>query len=169
MFSNFKALLVAGVALPALVGVAFAQGAATSNSVSPNAPSAAVSAAPSVKPDAAISTPAVKSEIGKSDTKLAPAAKTETKVEPSAKAGTTTAAPAVDSTKAAPGKTSAIAPNTTKSDSTKTSMVKQHHLKKQDVQKTGAADSSAKTIARGPAKPPKAGDIAAPGTAAQKL
>src|SRR5450432_1376078 len=105
MFSNFKALLVAGVALPALVGVAFAQGAATSNSAQPSAPS--------VKSDTMISTPAVKSETkvapaAKADAKVDPSAKTETKVEPSAKAGTTAAAPAVDSKKAAPGKTSAI-------------------------------------------------------------
>jgi hypothetical protein len=159
MFSNFKALLVAGVALPALVGVAFAQGVTTSNTVSPSAPS--------VKSDTAISTPSVKSDAkvtpsAKADAKVDQSAKSSTKVEPSANSGTS-----VDTVKPAPGKTSEIVP---KSDAPKMSAVKQHHQKKQHVQTTGAADgAAANQIARGPAKPPKAGDVATPGTAAQKL
>jgi hypothetical protein len=186
MFSNFKTLLVAGVALPALVGVAFAQGAATTNnSVSPNAPAAAIGAAPAVKSDSTISTPAVKGEAkvapaAKADVNVGSSTKPDNKVEPSAKAGTTTSAPAaVDSSKPAPAKSSAATPDTSKKDDSKpeakkeigkTSMVKQHHLKTQDVQKTGATDkTSASKIARSPAKLPKAGDVATPGTAAQKL
>lgn len=187
MFSNFKALLVAGVALPALVGVAFAQGAATNNSVTPSAPS--------VKSDTAISTPSVKADAkvapsvkadttvatpsAKSDAKVAPSASTgakadvnagsskpETKIDSSAKAGTTAAAP-TDATKTVPGKSSELAP---KSGASKMSVVKQNHLKKHDIQKTSTAGSaSASTIARGPATPPKAGGIATPGSAAPKL
>jgi hypothetical protein len=138
MFSNFKALLVAGVALPALVGVAFAQGVTTTNSVSPSAPS--------IKSDTTIATPSVKA-----DTKVAPAVDGK----------------AVDAKKAVTGKTSEIAP---KSDATKMSTVKQDHLKKQNVQKTDAVSGAAAgKIARSPAAPPKAGDVATPGTAAQKL
>jgi hypothetical protein len=137
MFSNFKALLVAGVALPALVGVAFAQGATTNNSVS--------SSAPSVKSDTTIATPSVKA-----DPKVAPAVDGK----------------AVDAKKTIPGKTSEIAP---KSNAPKMSVVKQNHLKKH-VQKTDAVGGAAAgKIARSPAAPPKAGDVATPGTAAQKL
>jgi hypothetical protein len=133
MFSNFKALLVAGVALPALVGVAFAQGATTNNSVS--------SSAPSVKSDTTIATPSVKAD---------PAVDGK----------------AVDAKKTIPGKTSEIAP---KSNAPKMSVVKQNHLKKH-VQKTDAVGGAAAgKIARSPATPPKASDVATPGTAAQKL
>jgi hypothetical protein len=167
MFSNFKALLVAGVALPALVGVAFAQGVTTNNSVTPSAPS--------VKSDTTISTPAVKADAkvapsAKADVNAGSSSKPETKIDSSAKAGTTAAAPPAtptDAKKTVPGKTSEIAP---KSDATKMSVVKQNHLKKQDIQKTSATGNvAANKIARGPATPPKAGDVATPGPAAPKL
>jgi hypothetical protein len=49
------------------------------------------------------------------------------------------------------------------------SVVKQNHLKKH-VQKTDAVGGAAAgKIARSPAATPKAGDVATPGTAAQKL
>jgi hypothetical protein len=169
MLSNFKALLVAGVALPALVGVAFAQGVTTNNSVTPSAPS--------VKSETAVTTPSVKADTkvaptgGKADVNAGSSSKPETKIDSSAKAGTTAAVPNVDGKavekKTVPGKTSEIAP---KSDATKMSVVKQNHLKKHDIEKTSAASSaSPSTIARGPVTQPKAGGIATPGSAAQKL
>jgi hypothetical protein len=172
MVSKFKTLLVAGVALPVLAGVALAQsapvGTSSKTTVTPpavTAPSAAPAPAAKAGTSVTTTTPAAKAEGSAGTTVKSDAVKSDAGKADAGKADATAGTKTeLKTDKKDPAKSSAV----TGTDTHKTAMVKKHRApKKVDDHKAGTVDKTSSIHA--PAQPQKAGDIGTTGSAAKKL